>query len=95
MVRVHQVEKYLIDREAFVVVVLARIAVNLMAELTLDLYEQACVAVVLYHHFVDVSGARALAARQNARIVVDLVAAGELAHHNIFEPAHLLNFVYD
>ena len=81
-----------IDQEA--VVALDRTAVYLVAELAPDSYVRVCTAatVMFDHHFIDVSGARALATRQDARIVVHLVAAGELAHHYLLERIHLVQW---
>ena len=60
--------------------------VNLLAEMALDhLSARRCEVVVLHQHRVDVSGTRSLATRKNARIGVHAVAAGELAHHQLFQ----------
>ena len=65
---------------------------DLMAEVALELSIGAGV-VLLHHHFFDVSDTRALATWQDARIGVDLVASGELAHYNLFKHAHCFDEV--
>ena len=63
-----------------------RTVVNLVTEVALDLAICVCAALVLFHqHLVDVSGTRAIAARKDARIIVNLTAADEFAHHQRFQ----------
>ena len=62
---------------------------NLLAEVALDHLSLGfdVVVVAIDHHVVDVSSARSLSTRKDARIFEDLVAAGELARHNILQIA--------
>ena len=63
--------------------------VNLRTEMALDHLPIGVEDVVLYQHCLDVSSTRAPAARKKARIVVHLVAAGEIANDQIFH-AHFV-----
>ena len=67
---------------------------NLLAEVALDHLSLGVVVVVtLHHHFVDVSSTSSLSTWKEARVVEHLVAAGELAHHDIFKIAHCVVYL--